>query len=1428
MIRSVISSYRFITLLLAIGLLICMEGLICSLPSHAEVFSRNSPQPINKQESPPDGAPGIVKSSEADKSTLTGGDPIMAGSGEFRHSWKLFPLGGFFNLNFTLQYAPNLQYISPYNDGFVQFPPSLNNMAFSSNTIFRLVEYEDNNATGITCPTCPVYVNIFLADDALVFKENGTNIFDPVGPIKHQLNKVGDTYFLLNILSERVYVFRSRSFPWPNMGNQYIRRAGEAIYILDRNNNRLAFTYNAENKPTHIEDGLGRSLDFTYLTAGGGNDHHLESVTDGYGRTITFAYHLLPDDFMCYLTESNPLFATVLASVTNPLGQITTFEYFNPGEKHWCNLLKKVNNPRSNSYIDQTWSKNTNGQYAINTQQDAYGNQTGLTFATPSKDTMKVTFTQPDASQRTFNHLRNRYPLSITDETNKDSTFTYSSEEQLVTITDRLGGQTILTYHGPTGKIASIKNANNQTTTFTYTSQTQTFANPNTPAETVAFTFFNITRTDYPDNTSESFVYDGTGNQLTHTRQGGQTWTYVYNSAGQVTRITGPTGGQTNATYNPNGSLASIVDSDTGQITFGYDAYKRLSVIAYPGGHTQKFGYDQNDRLTSFTDENNHVTTVAYDANGNQTGITDSASQTITYAYNLMDRVTSLKNRLNNITTLAYNSRGRVNQVTDATGVSTTLDYNSRGWLTQTTIGGKTWETAYDDEGVVLSQTTPLGRKTLFTSNSLGSISSIADPLNHTSTINRDALNRITSVTNPLGLVTQYGYDSRGLLTSVILPTGNSAAYQYNGLGLLSSITDLIGSKWQFDRSDTGFLKKMTDPLNRQWGWGYDTRGRVNTLAFPNGDTAGITHDAVGNVTRIQYGEDPDIQFTYDSQNHITGANDITLTRNAEGWVTSTTDSGIPFGAGYDAAGRVTSATYTNNAFTVTYTYSNETGLLTGVTDSLTNTQVTFTYDEDRRLTTQTYSNGEQIIYTWDGAGRLTRIKSGDHVDLRYMLDAAGKVTSLDMTAPLSPETFLTPETKTLTFDIASQISSVGFGYDDRGRQITSPGNVFTWDRASRLTGINGETLTYNGLGELRTRTSGGVTTHAYYNYALGLTPIMAERDESSGAFLRYYVWTPAGELLYMIDAANGKQVYFYHVDRTGSTLALTDKDREVTDAYAYDPHGRLLSHTGANQQPFTYCGRWGVRQADTTGALYHMRARYYDATTGRFLTQDPIWPQITDAKEVNPYLYVGNDPINRGDPTGMPGPELNDSWSFGNDTFEMTDSAREELERSDLNNSRHQRLNNLQAELTTWQQENNVLIREVQDYLLSPVGENFFPDDDELHSNREHDPTWNLSYWAIYMGAAENLNKERDSLMRQIRQVQRELEEDFWRQAAKGLFGGSRPAPARQKYAGPITFFGVRETPNKVAGSVFKDMPNIKLDWKDPSSWTLPDDRDY
>jgi hypothetical protein len=155
-----------------------------------------------------------------------------------------------------------------------------------------------------------------------------------------------------------------------------------------------------------------------------------------------------------------------------------------------------------------------------------------------------------------------------------------------------------------------------------------------------------------------------------------------------------------------------------------------------------------------------------------------------------------------------------------------------------------------------------------------------------------------------------------------------------------------------------------------------------------------------------------------------------------------------------------------------------------------------------------TRSNGVNTTLIYDNADRLTGIRDdvGAHgqalqaaplLDLRYTLDAAGQVTQLQMTAPLDPGDDLVGQVANLSYDAASQISTAGYTYDARGRQTAAPGTMYTWDDGSRLTGINSTALTYNGLNDVRTRTAGDATTHYYYNYALGLTPIVAEAQES-------------------------------------------------------------------------------------------------------------------------------------------------------------------------------------------------------------------------------------------------------------------------------------------------------------------------------------------
>ncbi len=89
----------------------------------------------------------------------------------------------------------------------------------------------------------------------------------------------------------------------------------------------------------------------------------------------------------------------------------------------------------------------------------------------------------------------------------------------------------------------------------------------------------------------------------------------------------------------------------------------------------------------------------------------------------------------------------------------------------------------------------------------------------------------------------------------------------------------------------------------------------------------------------------------------------------------------------------------------------------------------------------------------------------------------------MNFTAPLDPSGYITSETSTYTYDAASQISTSGYTYDPLGRQTAGGGSTFTWDSASRLTGIDSTAFTYNGLGNILTRTEGGQTTRYYYNH---------------------------------------------------------------------------------------------------------------------------------------------------------------------------------------------------------------------------------------------------------------------------------------------------------------------------------------------------------
>ncbi len=92
-----------------------------------------------------------------------------------------------------------------------------------------------------------------------------------------------------------------------------------------------------------------------------------------------------------------------------------------------------------------------------------------------------------------------------------------------------------------------------------------------------------------------------------------------------------------------------------------------------------------------------------------------------------------------------------------------------------------------------------------------------------------------------------------------------------------------------------------------------------------------------------------------------------------------------------------------------------------------------------------------------------------------------------------------------------------------------------------------------------------------------------------------------------------------------------------MVNKYAYTPFGRLANEQETFSQPFKFVGRYSI-MVEPNG-LYYMRARYFDAETGRFISEDPIGFAGGD---LNLYAYVQNNPVLLTDPSGL------DTWGIG------------------------------------------------------------------------------------------------------------------------------------------------------------------------------------
>jgi len=113
--------------------------------------------------------------------------------------------------------------------------------------------------------------------------------------------------------------------------------------------------------------------------------------------------------------------------------------------------------------------------------------------------------------------------------------------------------------------------------------------------------------------------------------------------------------------------------------------------------------------------------------------------------------------------------------------------------------------------------------------------------------------------------------------------------------------------------------------------------------------------------------------------------------------------------------------------------------------------------------------------------------------------------------------------------------------------------------------------------------------------------------------------------------------VYALVTDHLGSVRMVVNVDTGVVaQRISYDAWGNASYEVGTwDMQPFGFAG--GLY--DPLTKLVHFGAREYDAVTGRWTRADPI---LFAGGDANLYGYVGNDPVNAIDPSGLaiPGSE--------------------------------------------------------------------------------------------------------------------------------------------------------------------------------------------
>ena len=812
-------------------------------------------------------------------------------------------------------------------------------------------------------------------------------------------------------------------------------------------------------------------------------------------------------------------------------------------------------------------------------------------------------------------------------------------------------------------------------------------------------TFYKLTKVE------EIFSNGSTGRSLS--------FNYEFNLSQKLKSVTDNSLGRTiEFNVDTNWDLLSFKDPK-GQITSynyesitNYNTSHLLKEIILPKGNKIRNTYVNRKLISSQTLSQANVATsttnVNWTPNYSSSGynssatITDPQERESDYIHNTLGNPTQIVTPTGTTTFNGYGSGNNANLPTNLTvnGQSSSISYDTKGNVLNITKNGITNSFTYTSLNDVLTHTDGRGFTTNYSYDGVGNLTSVQRPSGGgTTTISRNSFGQVQSVTNPSGITTQFGYNTNGLTNQISMPLGISTSSTYDNASRLLSTTDANGkvTSFQYDPNDN--LTQSTDANNQPVLHTYDANDNHLTIKNPKNETQTnnynfdddlLASEVFGSHTKsYTYNVDGSLAthtrgngtFTYSYDNttgRLTSDGHTSYAYDTRGNITSITNSNGTLTLNYDNNDRMTSySDYYGN--TVSYLYDNNNNVTritypgnkqvnyvydannrcTSVTD-WNNKVTSYTYLADDRVSKITLPNGTFTDYTYDAAGRMTGInnkKANGTVITSYAftMDNAGNHLTETITEPSITAGLQTVANETINYGqypfnrIQSQ-GSTSFTHNTAGGITQAGSNAYTYDINDNMLTAPNSSFSYDGAGNRRAKTVSGANTR-YVLSILGMSQVLMETN-SSNVVQNYYVYGPTG-LLYRVKADNATYSY-YHYDYRGSTTAITNEAQNITHSYSYDPFGKVLAKTEADANPFQYVGKYGVQYESPT--LTFMRARYYDPTIGRFVSEDPIWA-------LNLYPYADNNPIMGIDPKGEM-PILSETLDFLGRNHEVITTA--------------------------------------------------------------------------------------------------------------------------------------------------------------------------